>query len=79
MPQYRVQVIGLGGEVTEQLIVEGHRPDDAAVFAVGIPLVRGAKGMRKVLRAKVYWESHGKITMARFYIDDERLAHLREA
>ena len=78
MPRYLVQIIGPGGEVAKEVVVAGQGPDDAAAVAVGEPLIRGAKGIRKMLRAKVYWESHGTPTMARFYADNDRVVQLRE-
>ena len=67
MPIYRVQIIGAEGEVSKELEVFGRDPDEAAQHAFGEPLVRGAKGPRKTLCAKVYWANGGTPTMARFY------------
>ncbi len=67
MAPFRVQIIDPQGEIAKEVIVEGRDANDAAVVAAGEPLVRGEKGRRKVLRAKVYWQSGGTPTMARFY------------
>jgi hypothetical protein len=67
MAPFRVQIIDPQGEIAKEVMVNGRDASDAAVVAAGEPLVRGEKGRRKVLRAKVYWQSGGTPTMARFY------------
>jgi hypothetical protein len=57
MPTYRVQVIDADGTVTDERDVAGVGPDDAALTAVGEPIVRGAKGRHKVLRVRYYRDS----------------------
>jgi hypothetical protein len=66
---YRVQIIDTDGAVVEEQQVVAKNPDEAAEAAVGEPVVRGAKGIRKVLRAKVYFVSGGQPTMVRYYRD----------
>jgi hypothetical protein len=70
MPTYQVQIIGPDGEeVAEERLVPAGNPDEAATLAIGGRLIRGAKGSRNLLRAKVYWKNSGTTTMARFYQD----------
>jgi hypothetical protein len=74
VPSFRVQLIGLDGEVVdERECVEGDA-ERAALLVAGEPLIRGAKGHRKVLRAKVYWWEGKTLTLARFYRQDSKLA-----
>jgi hypothetical protein len=70
MQCYRVQIIGSNGELADEREVLGPSPDQAAEMAVGEPLVRGARRSRKILRAKVYWDNAGTVTMVRFYQEE---------
>jgi hypothetical protein len=67
---YRVQLIDPDGTVVEERDVLAGSPDEAALSVVGGRVVRGAKGFRKVLRAKVYFTKGGQPTLVRYYQDD---------
>jgi hypothetical protein len=65
MKKYSVQVIS--NDTIEDRQVMAGTPEEAAQLAAGEPVTRGAKGPRRVLRAKVYWLNGSTRTMARFY------------
>jgi hypothetical protein len=73
MPNYRVQIINPDGAVAEERQVTATSPDNAALIAANEPVVRGEKGVRKVLRVKVYFDSGGSPTLVRYYRDSSRV------
>jgi len=67
--EYRVQKVTPDGECIEEHRITAASPEEAARELFPVPLSRGQKGYRGVLKAKVYvpGRGDGPVTLVRLY------------